>query len=377
MRRRCAAVALGLALLLCGCAQAPALRLIGMQQLAPDLQVDGTLVGGISGLDYDARHDQWWLASDDRGEHAPARLYRARIAFDAAGAPTLTPGAAVLLRQPDGARYPARGAPGVAADIEALRSDPRDGSLWFASEGDRTAGVPSFVRRVDTDGRHLGDLAYPDALQIRPGCACGGRSNLGLEGMAFTPDGAHLWLALETPPLQDGPVAVPGQGALTRISQVTREGTMVAQYAYPLDGAPAPAFDGGFVDNGLSEILVLDETRLLVLERAGRQIHGRQFAFDVRLYEVDLADASRLDPDAPLARQPQPLRAARKRLLIDSARLPPGWSDNYEAMAWGPALGGADRTLVIASDNNFSGTPTRFLLFDASALAVGAGARRE
>ena len=360
--------------LLCGCAQPPQLRLIGMHQLAPDLRVDGTLVGGISGIDYDAARDEWWLASDDRGQHGRARLYRARIVADAAGALMVAPVGAVVLRQPGGAHYPAWGAPGVSADIEALRIDPRDHSLWFASEGDRQAGVPSFVRRAGVDGRHLGELAYPAALQIRPGCECGGRSNLGLEGMAFTPDGERLWLAMEAPPLQDGPAPAPGQGALTRITLVTRAGAIVAQYAYPLDGAPAPAFDGGFVDNGLSEILALDDTRLLVLERAGRQIEGRQFAFDIRLYEVDLAHATRLDPDAPLARQPHPLRAAHKRLLIDSARLPQGWSDNYEAMAWGPALGGAARTLVIASDNNFNGGPTRFLLFDAGMLKAGAGA---
>ena len=373
MSRRRASAVLGLALLLCGCAQPAALRLIGTLQLAPDLQVDGTLVGGISGMVYDAARDEWWLASDDRGQHAPARLYRARIAFDAAGVPTVAPGGALVLRQPDGAHYPAWSTPGVSADIEALRIDPHERSLWFASEGDRKAGVPSFVRRAGFDGRHLGELAYPAALQIRPGCECGGRSNLGLEGMAFTPDGERLWLAMEAPPLQDGPVAAPGQGVLTRISLVTREGTMVAQYAYPLDGAPAPAFHGGSVDNGLSEILALGDSRLLVLERAGRQIEGKLFAFDVRLYEVDLAHASQLDPDLPLARQAHPPRPARKRLLIDSARLPQGWSDNYEAMAWGPAFGGAAHTLVIASDNNFNGGPTRFLLFDAGTLKAGAG----
>lgn len=361
--------------LLAGCAGTPlpqgpfpadpasGLRLIGVQQLAPGLRVDATLVGGISGMDHDAASGDWLLVSDDRGQHGPARFYRARMAFDAAQVGEVAVTATVTLRQPDGAPYPAWGRSGVSADLESLRIDPLDRSIWVASEGDRKAHVPSFVRRVAADGRHVGELPYPAALQIQPACECGGRSNQGMEGMSFSSDGRHLWLAMEGPPIQDGPLARPGKGALTRITLVERSGAVVAQYAYPLDAAPAPMFPGGFVDNGISEILAVGPRRLLVLERAGRQIAGRTFGFHVRLYEVDFTGATALDPDAPLD-------AARvtpgiKRLLFDTDRLPEGWADNYEAMAWGPLLAGGRRSLVIASDNNFNGGPTRFLVFDA------------
>lgn len=341
------------------------LRLIGMQQLAPDLRADDTLVGGISGIDYDAASGEWLLASDDRGQHGAARWYRARIGYDVGAVGQVAITATVPLRQPDGRAYPAWGKPGLSADLEALRIDPRDGRVWVASEGDRKASVPSFVRSLEPDGRHAGELPYPAALQIRPECACGGRSNMGFEGMSFSHDGSGLWLALEAPPIQDGPVPGPGRGALTRISLVQRDGALVAQYAYQLDAAPQPVFEGGFVDNGISEILALGPQRLLVLERAGRQIAGKRFGFSVRLYEADLAQADVLDPDAPLARGAAAPRPAAKRLVFDSARLPQDWADNYEAMAWGPALAGARRSLVIASDNNFNGGPTRFLVFDA------------
>jgi len=387
--------------LLAGCAEAPRatpalasydtpLRLIGTGQLAPDLRHGGTRVGGISGIDYDPASDAWLLVSDDRGQHGPARWYRARIGIDNEGGNGTDKGIgngidngirsgigngvvgtvaimeAVVVRQPDGTPHPAWGEPGISADLEALRIDPLDGSIWVASEGDRRARVPSFVRNAAPDGRFLRELPYPAALQIQPDCECGGRSNGGFEGMSFSNDGRQLWLALEVPPIQDGPVPLPGQGALTRISLVERDGALVAQYAYPLDAAPARAFAGGFVDNGISEILALGARRLLVLERAGRQIAGREFGFDVRLYEVDFTGASALAPDAPIARAT--VRPGVKRLLFDSTRLPQGWSDNYEAMAWGPALSGGRRSLVIASDNNFNGGPTRFLVFDAGQL---------
>lgn len=343
----------------------PVPRLIGMQQLAPDLEFEGVRVGGLSGLDYDAHSGDWLLASDDRGEHGPARFYRARFDIGAHGVGTPVLLAMQAWRQPDGSAYPARGRAGVVADVESLRIDPRDGSLWYGSEGDRKDGIPSFVRRADGQGRFLAELPFPAALQIRPDCACGGRSNLGPEGLAFTPDGALLWMALEGPVIQDGPVAAPGRSAFARLSLMERRGGMVAQYAYPLDPAPVPAFAGGAVDNGIAEILALGTRRLLVLERAGRQLAPARFdfAFDVRLYEVALERAAPVDPDAPL--DPATLRPAAKRLLFDMSALPPGWADNYEGMAWGPPLPNGHRSLVLVSDNNFGSAPTRFLVFDA------------
>lgn len=360
------------AVLLAGCsamsAGTPTLRLVGMQQLPPDLSVGGTLVGGISGMDYDARNDEWLLASDDRGQHAPARFYRAHITFDTRQVEPVAVKQAVTLRQRDGSIYPAWGQPGVSADIESLRIDPVDGSIWYASEGDRQARVPSFVRRAGADGAYAGELPYPATLQIQPACECGGRSNLGMEGMSFSSDGKQLWLAMESPPIEDGPVAGPGRGVLTRISLVRRDGTVDAQYAYPLDPAPTPVYEGAYVDNGISEILAIDDQRLLVLERAGRQIEGKHFGFSVRLYEVDMAPAGKIDPALPLAGPQARPTPGVKRLLFDTAQLPAGWADNYEAMAWGPRLEGGRRSLVIASDNNFNGGPTRLLVFDAGAL---------
>ena len=365
---------LPMVVMLAGCAGTPAvvsqlpadqppLRLIGMQQLAADLRHDGILVGGISGMDYDAHSDEWLLASDDRGQHGAARWYRARVDLRAGDVGEIAITRTVILRQPDGTPYPASGQPGVPADMEALRIDPLERSIWVTSEGDRKARVPSFVRSADANGNFLGELPYPAALQIRPDCECGGRSNQGMEGMSFSHDGRQIWLAMEAPAIQDGPVAGPGQGALTRISLMERDGRVAAQFAYSLDAAPAPQFAGGLVDNGISDILAIGPRGLLVLERAGRQIMGNRFSFSVRLYEVELFDASLLDPDTPIDHAS--VRPGVKRLLFDSADLPQGWADNYEAMAWGPALPSGRRSLMMASDNNFNGGPTRFLLFDA------------
>ena len=100
-----------------------------------------------------------------------------------------------------------------------------------------------------------------------------------------------------------------------------------------------------------------------MIERAGRQT-AQDFTFDARLYDIDLQGATELDPDAPIVAG---VRPAVKRRLLGNAQLPAGWSDNYEAMAWGPRLANGHRSLVIASDNNFRDGPSRFLVFDAGA----------
>src|SRR5258706_15797769 len=65
------------------------LRFLGATDVANDAQVDGTLVGGLSGIDYDPVSKEWAIISDDKSDHAPARFYLARIALDA-GAPEVT-----------------------------------------------------------------------------------------------------------------------------------------------------------------------------------------------------------------------------------------------------------------------------------------------
>lgn len=354
--------ALAAILMLTACGTtSPTLRLIGTAQLASDLRIDDTRVGGLSGMDYDTVSGEWLMISDDRGTHGPARFYRARLAYDERS----VSGVAITGMQPvlqaGDAPYARRGEPGQVADLEALRLDPVERSLWYASEGDRAARSPMFIRRAGMDGRFLAELPFPASLQIDPDNDTGGRTNAGPEGLSFSVDGQHLWMAMEGPLIQDGPAAPTDKGALTRISLLDRQGTLLAQYAYQLEPVLPPGRPGGYSDSGISEILAVGPRRLLVLERAGRQMQDR-FTFEIRLYDVDLGAATGLDPAQPIGAG---VRPAVKRRLLGSAQLPAGWSDNYEALAWGPRLANGHRSLVIASDNNFTELPSRFLVFDA------------
>src|SRR3546814_17263995 len=59
-----------------------ALRFIGEQQIPHKQTFEQTTVGGLSGIDYDARTDTWILASDDRSDFDASRFYTATLTYD-------------------------------------------------------------------------------------------------------------------------------------------------------------------------------------------------------------------------------------------------------------------------------------------------------
>ena len=167
------------------------LRLIG-ETAIPRVATDPLLrhLGGISGLDYDPVEDTWYLLSDDRSEHAPARFYTARIRWNAQGLEELRVTGLTPLLQRDGQPYPnvrAPTRPGEpppdSPDPEALRLDPRTGRLLWSSEGDRPRGLQPFIRWSERGGRFAGELPLPERLRVHPDEPRGARDNLSLEGL--------------------------------------------------------------------------------------------------------------------------------------------------------------------------------------------------
>lgn len=343
------------------------LRLIGEQRIPHRQVFQGTLVGGLSSIDYDAGSGTWITASDDRSELGPARFYTARLDYDARGFRAVTLEAVHTFRQADGSAYPApkeaasRG--GEVADIEAIRFDPRGGGIWYASEGSDALATGPFVKRAGGDGAYRATLSLPDMFKTTLDKTAGPRGNLSFEALAFAPDGQSLWVGMEAPLYQDGPLANPERGAVSRFTQFDRDGKVLAQYAYPVDrvqGHPAP---GRFGDNGVSEMLVVDSRHLLVLERSGVQDAAGRFAFFIRLYLVDLDGST--DIGALPTLQGASYAPLKKHLLMDLNRAGLDKVDNLEGMSWGPTLANGHRSLVLISDDNFSADEvTQLLAFE-------------
>lgn len=343
------------------------LRFIGEQRLPWRQQFNGTMVGGLSGIDYDAARDEWVMISDDRSQFNPARYYRAKLAYDAQSFQSVQLTGVSTLLQPDGTPYPSREeskrSNGVVPDLETVRVDPHDGSIWYGSEGDVALSLDPFIRRAAPDGRYQYTLPLPPLLTVSKAHQSGPRNNQSFEGFSFTPDGRTLWVALEGPMYQDGPEPTPTQGAVNRITHFARDGKVLGQYAYPLEAIPATPGKGKYADNGISEILSLSETRMLVMERSGVQADDGSYKDYVRIYEIDTAGASDVQHLATLKGASYQL--VKKRLVLDVADLKLPIVDNLEGMAFGPRLANGHASLVLISDDNFSKTQvTQLLLFD-------------
>lgn len=318
-------------------------------------QANNTLLdyGGLSAIDYEPQSGHWYLISDDRSSRAPARFYEADIRYGAQGFSALQVLRVQPFRQPDGSYYPSKSVGGEVPDPESLRIDPcQDGLVW-SSEGDRKLGLDPFIRRSTLDGRYSGSIALPQNLRMHPKEERGPRDNLTLEGLAFTHGGRELWASVEALLYEDGPLPGLKQGAYTRFNRIDLASGRVRQYAYPLDAIPlAGSYGEKRADNGVSEILAIDDTHLLVIERSGREVGEGAFEFDVRLYEASLAQASDVAGLASL--QGAAFVPLQKRLLLHLNKAMPGHVDNIEGAAWGPPLPDGRAALLLVADDNFA-----------------------
>lgn len=342
-----------------GCASASSaprrLSFLGQQLVAPGTMVDGTVVGGLSGITYDPDRQIYYMVSDDRSAKNPARFYSVRI--DVSPPAGLGPLRFESVRpwlDVDGAPFgpldTAAHPPVVPPDAEGIAVDTRRQRLYWSSEGERLVedgGAPvladPWIRIADFDGRYLGQFTLPDHLTTSAENR-GPRQNLSLEGLTLTPSGRWLWAAMEAPLYQDGELASEAQGALTRLTRFDAEtGLATGQYAYPVD--PVSAGPGG--DNGVSDLAALGDSSFLVIER-GFSTHNT-----VRIYQADIGDAE--DVLHRNSFSGQPVRAVTKRLVADLtgtddvARI-----DNIEGITLGPRLYDGRQTVLLVSDDNFS-----------------------
>ncbi|MEI4831614.1 esterase-like activity of phytase family protein [Bacillus sp. FJAT-53711] len=343
------------------------LRFIGEKQIPLNENFEGTTVGGLSGLRYDSKSDTWVMISDDRSSYNPARFYNARLDYNLKDFHSVQLTGVNFLKQADGSVYPnqtqyiTQG--GEVPDLESINIDPLDGSIWYASEGDRSLGLNPFVKHATRDGQYLSTLPLPKIFKVSPTQEIGSRNNLSFEGSTFAPDGKSLWVAMEGPLYQDGPIPTTNSGALSRITQYDRKGNVLGQYAYPVDPIPATPAPGKYADNGVSEILAVNNHELLTVERSGVQGEDGSFKNYIRIYEVDLNGASDIRNIDSL--QKSKFKPVKKRLILDLNTLGLSKLDNIEGISWGPKLANGNDSLVLVSDNNFNSSQvTQFLAFE-------------
>ncbi|HVI46288.1 MAG TPA: esterase-like activity of phytase family protein [Chitinophaga sp.] len=345
------------------------LQYIGKQVVPYNMPLEGTVTGGLSGIDYDPRSQQYYMICDDRSEHNPARFYTAKLYFSQTSFDSIRFTAVTPLLQANGATYPGNKVnAALTPDPEAMRYNARKGYLVWSSEGERivnnkdTILTNPGIYEITTAGRYIDSFALPSQFRMQA-AEKGPRRNGVFEGLGFTPDYRFMYVSLEEPRYEDGPRAdINDTTALTRIIKFdnsTRQA--VAQYAYRLEPVAHPATPtSGFKVNGISDIMVLDDNRLLTIERS---FSTGVKDCTIKVYLTDLrhtTDVSRYNA----LKSVKGLRPAEKKLLFDFTALNT-YIDNIEGVTYGPVLPNGHRSLVFVADNNFSPLEeSQFFLFE-------------
>ncbi|MGW0731439.1 esterase-like activity of phytase family protein [Streptomyces sp. NPDC002851] len=336
-------------------------RLLGEKIVPHKLDFQGTTVGGLSGIDRNPCTGEYVFISDDRSFQQPARFYTAKVDVTAAGVRSVDFTGTHPFRQPDGTVYPPPTAgDGKAVDPEEIRVAPRDCRYWWSQEGNRPKNaddplIPQTIQFASRTGAYLGQLPLPANYEITTE-ERGPRRNQGVEAFTFGLRGQMVTSAVEGPLIQDGPVPDVNRGALVRVTQQTRSGHVLGQFAYPVEKifAPNDPDSPWGPDTGVPSILAFpdDPHRYLVLERTWVAGHG----YKIRLYDATTRGATDVRAMDSLAGETGETVVPMQKTLVADFHDLPGLStvDNTEGMTWGPVMPSGERSLILVSDDNFT-----------------------
>jgi hypothetical protein len=344
------------------------LKFLGEFVLPNAAEFRQTIVGGLSGIDYDSRRNLYYLISDDPSTKGPTRYYTAKIDIRDTGIANVQIVDVTPLLNARGEPYADITVDRIhSADVEAIRYDSvRDEMIW-TSEGQRHIrdGKQELqdpeVTIMDRQGHRIDGFVLPDNMHIRAE-EKGPRHNSVFEGVTFDENNRHVYVSVEEPLYEDGPRAGLGDStAWIRILKFNRQlKECVAQYAYKVDPVPYPANPpGAFKINGVSDILYIGDEKFLVIERAWST--GR-VPSDIRVYVADAKGAEDISHQGLLANPVK--RPISKKLLLDMNSLN-RFTDNIEGVTFGPILSNGHRTLLFVADDNFARyQKSQFLLFE-------------
>ncbi len=306
----------------------------------------GTEIGGLSGITYDADKQVYYAISDDRSSKAPAHFYSLKIDLQSGKLEkeqiTFT-GVTTLLDE-NGKSFPE-----LSLDPEGITFTGN--SVFVSSEGDVDRTISPFIKEFSLDGKLLKTLPIPDLFLPDDKGTKGIRNNLAFESLTLTPDRKYLFTATENALSQDGAVSSLQSGSPCRILRYDAlSGNPERSFAYITEPLPPGANPvGKLTTNGLVDLLAIDENRLLSLERGFSLETGTV----VKLFEISLEKGDRIEGLESLKSRLGEVSPAQKRLLLDleSLKVP---LDNIEGLTFGPVLGDGSRGLILVSDNNFS-----------------------
>lgn len=222
---------------------------------------------------------------------------------------------------------------GRALDFEGIAYDKRRRSYFVSEES-----TPAIHEVAEADLHPI--AAYPTPVSFKQI-----RRNRGLESLALNAAGTRLYTANEEALRIDGAAATAANPTRVRIVEYAVQGdapgagvTELHQYVYQVDAigqADGPGTSHGG-ESGLSDMAILPDGKLLMLERAVHYTHFLSWdipLFRARIYLVNLATAT------PLADASRPISApvnAHSSAPVVKTLLYQGNLFNMEGLCIGP-----------------------------------------
>lgn len=328
------------------------IQFIDQYVLPYNLLFDSTQVGGLSSLDY-SFNNLWYIISDDRAEYYPARFYKTLIDYDIDGIDTVIVESVTFMKNLKGELYASH-----SIDPEAIRFHTNSNTLLYASEGGRTAyDKAPFIREMDTLGNLIKNYTIPSIFNYYEDR--GLSKNGGFESLTIEND-SIVWFANELPLKEDSelPSYKSAKTPVRLIKFDIKNDKVIAEYAYEIEPISAETKPKGeFSINSVTELISINPTTLLVLERSYITGVGNH----VNIYKVNIDRATDVSGFSSL--YGASYKPVDKSLFINFSDFGKR-IDNIEGMSFGPELADGSLSLICVSDNNFSKKQeTQFWLF--------------
>jgi len=257
---------------------------------------------------------------------------------------------------PDGRQ--AYGIDPYGVDTEGLAYDARDGSFWLAEEYGpsilHVAADGTLLMRITPKGLGL-SLPGVSVRELLPEAFRTRKANRGFEGISISPDGARLFVMLQSPLLNPDKKSGEASRHIRIAVFDTTDGDnpkLAGVYLYQSQKAS----DVGAIDQDeikIGDIAALSRTRILVGERDSQEGGGHKKVYLVDLANAtDVSDREKLDgktleqaSEADLKKST--IEYVKKTMVVDLAKL--GFNpDKFEGLALIDAT-----TLAVVNDNDF------------------------
>lgn len=342
-----------------------ALRYAGEYVIETGQKNNGIEPYGLSAISWDKNNNLYYAINDSRNndKEGEASLYKISMTLSEKGITNVK----FLEQRPlldNAGQHFAK----ETVDGEGLALTPDGRSLLWSSE----LGAP--LRLSDKNGILKKEFTslFPAHFNVAGDkkSPTGVRSNLSWESVTFVPNGQAVFLAVEGSLKQDGPLAGPLNSGTSRIIKFSTDPSgqplkRLNEYVYITDPVPKVT-EFGINDNGVSDMLALNDRQLLVIERSGRNVSAgfNDWEFDVRVYIADTSSASDISRIESLRdyQDKSKIQPVAKKLMInfsDYVNQP----DCIEGMTFGPDING-HKTLIFVTDNNQQPyQKTKFYLF--------------